>query len=111
MLNRSNSFDLHMPSMLSTTPFLKDNEWTNPQNPSKSPFQSGRQTKQSIFEFLAENPDFMAHFHNALAASNDFGLYRAVQELPWLEIIDPTESGDVTIVDVGGADGSVLRQI
>jgi hypothetical protein len=98
-------------SMAKTPTFLKETAWRNPQDPSNCAFQAGHQTQQNFFEFVAGEPDLLAPFHNALSTSNEFRLYRTVEELPWSEIIGPTEASEIALVDIGGADGSVLRQI
>jgi hypothetical protein len=53
----------------------------------------------------------MAHFHATMAATRDFGLYNAVDEVPWPEVIGQVHDKGVSLVDMGGADGSVLLQI
>jgi hypothetical protein len=46
-----------------------------------------------------------------MGAIADFGLYNAVNEVPWVEIIGPVKSDEVSLIDLGGADGSLLMQI
>lgn len=46
-----------------------------------------------------------------MMATKDFGLYNAVDEVPWPQILGMVENDKVALVDMGGADGSVLSQI
>ena len=46
-----------------------------------------------------------------MAAGGDFGLYNAVLEVPWPEIVGQVDPNQIAFVDLGGADGSVVTQI
>jgi len=91
--------------------FLETTGWKNPSNASHAPFNLAYPDKRSIFDYIEENPRLMAHFHATMASTGDFGLYNAVHEVPWAEILGPVPSDDVALVDLGGADGSVVLQI
>ncbi|KAG0650200.1 O-methyltransferase desB [Hyphodiscus hymeniophilus] len=105
------AFDVHLPSMMKTPSFLASTGWKNPDDASKAPFQLGHNTDKTIFGLFAEKPQLVEHFNAALSAVSDAGVYNAVLETPWNDIIGRVDSGEVAMVDVGGADGHVLRQV
>lgn len=102
-------FDCHFLADAKIPEFLESTGWKNPVDTSNTAFNLAYQ--KSIFEYIAATPGLMEHFHAAMAASGDFGLHNAVQEVPWPEILGPVEKDNVALVDLGGADGSLLMQI
>jgi hypothetical protein len=91
--------------------FLAKSGWKNPKDALNAPFQLGHQTKQTFFEYLSEEPIRLERFNSVLSSLEDFGVYNAVLEAPWPEILGPVGADEVALVDVGGADGHVLQLI
>lgn len=104
-------FDLHFRTNSKLPEFLEATSWKNPQDALHAPFHLAHPDKKSIFDLISATPGLMDHFHAAMAAAGDFGLYNVVSEVPWPEILGSVEGDQVALVDQGGADGAVLTQI
>ena len=104
-------FDLHFLSDAKIPEFLESSGWKNQRDSSHAPFNLAYPGKKSIFDHISDSPGLMGHIQTTMAVSEDFGLYSTANEVPWPEILGSVQSEKFALVDVGGADGSVLSQI
>lgn len=104
-------YDSDMPSLTKLPEYLAETGWKIPSDVTDTPFHRGHHTAKPIFDYYAQDTNWLPHFNNSLAAVQEMNVYNAALEVPWPSILGQVASHDVALVDVGGANGHVLQQI
>ncbi|PYI25859.1 o-methyltransferas-like protein [Aspergillus indologenus CBS 114.80] len=96
--------------------FLETHQWQNPVDAQPTLFGFAHQTDQTMFEWLESQPEqraIFAAFQSSTAALAVCQLQPFLRSLLTAASEDPSddESSAVTLVDVGGGRGAVLRQV
>lgn len=97
--------------MLRNHEFLQQHKWQNEYGVRHNPYTLVHDCKgKTIFEHVSETPKRLTRFNDAMRAADSalvtIGLYPFAEELGSL-----AEDDTVTVVDVGGGRGHILRQI
>lgn len=103
--------DEYCPPMLRNHEFLARNNWKNTMTLTDNPYTHVHNcTGQTMFDYISQFPERLSRLNDAMMAQDSalvvHGLYPFTQELGPLARDD-----GVTIVDVGGGRGHILRQI
>ena len=103
--------DDYLPAVLRNHEFLSQNGWKNNIAVRHNPYTMVNNCEgKTIFEHLADDPKRLTRFNEAMMAADSglvtVGLYPFQEELGSLATDD-----SVTMVDVGGGRGHVIRQI
>ncbi|KAG2021815.1 hypothetical protein GB937_004363 [Aspergillus fischeri] len=103
--------DEYCPPMLRNHEFLAKHNWKNTMTLTDNPYTHVHNcTGQTMFDYISQFPERLSRLNDAMMAQDSalvvHGLYPFTQELGALARDD-----GVTIVDVGGGRGHILRQI
>lgn len=112
LFTSAHSFYLSAPPFQAIPEFLRQTEYKNPGDGAHTPFHLAFHTNKSLFEWLADHPDNLAHFNNYMA------LHRKQSEgLSWLSVypVEAEAAGwpaeQPVYVDVGGGIGHQCAQL
>jgi len=103
--------DEYCPAMLRNHEFLQQHSWQNNYGVRHNPYSLVHDCEgKTIFEHVSESPKRLTRFNDAMRAADSalvtVGLYPFAEELG-----DLASDDGVTVVDVGGGRGHILRQI
>ena len=108
-------FGIFVPGLLALPEFLSKSQYQNPNNLLDGAFQLGHNTKDHVFSWISQHPEYLSQFQNHMTGSRTGRLHWMDPNFYSIEknLIEraKTESDAVFLVDLGGGKGRDLHEL